>query len=113
MAPFLPRKILGSIKSIECLSETVENGGRPCEPRNEEANAPGQAQSKKAETKAREMQPDPSLRHKVITRGKAHHQQSVTLVRQSPLKVDVSTPVAHARLRAHHHAHHVTQVITQ
>jgi len=107
-APFVSSEALEHITSVECLTETIDNGGRPCKTEYEKAmEAKAQAQKVAAQPVLKKPELPQAVRRTLLTKGTAHRQQSVTMVLPHPVKAVGEAP---PRLRAHHE-HHFTKVV--
>jgi hypothetical protein len=126
-APFLAAGTLGHITSVDCLTETIKNGGHPCNSDSEIAT-PASQMAKSPVTPAKAVVSDskspepPSQKAEApIVPAKVHQVKSVaevvvTNANMHPVKsvTQVVSRSAPARLRAHHQDHvaQVTEVKT-
>jgi len=96
IAPYVPVVALGHITSVDCLTETLDNGGRPCKSEYEkslEAQQAHLAQTLKAQADAIAIAA-PKAKRTFLTKGSAHREQSITKVKSAHHHVDVTQVIS-------------------
>lgn len=133
IAPYVPVVALGHITSVDCLTETLDNGGRPCKSEYEksvEAKQARLAEAVKAESvkaaavkaaavkaeavKAEADASAPKAKRTLLTKGSVHREQSITKVNVVHHHVDVTEVIsrepATTEVVHHEHRHHSKKI---